>query len=190
MVPNARHQRVVGAQLTGEDRSALSRTEGLRAHADIRDGGVQFPAQAVVQGQGRSNFPAILRIQIKGRAAHAFVLRRTLQIRVRKAEKVIGKEIAVSGIIRATPKEGVIAIDVKVQKLVKALAANIRTEFQTVLAGDFTEIIRPLERIADLGKFPFIVVPDHKSAGNRNEGHTLVPSPQMRSDPKRGIAGI
>ena len=160
------------------------------APADIRDGRVQFPAQAVVQGQCRPNFPAILRVQIKGRAAHTFVLRRTLQIRVRKAEKIIGNEIGVSGIIRATPKEGVIAIDVEVQELVKALAASIRAEFQTVVAGDFTEIIHPLERIPDLGKFPFIVVPDREPTGNGNERHTFVPSPQIRRDPERGIVGI
>src|SRR5208337_3122073 len=121
--------------------------------------------------------------------------------RIRKAEKIIGKEIGACevpilvcvskvGIIRATTKDGVITIDVKVQKLVKPLAANVRTEFQTVLAGDFAEIIHPLERIADLGKFPFIIVPQRESAGNRNKGHTLVPGPQMRSDPERGIAGI
>ena len=65
----------------------LAGAESLQAVAGVVIGSVEFPAQAVVQGQIRLDLVTILREQIESRVAEVFRLRRALDVAVGRTEK-------------------------------------------------------------------------------------------------------
>ena len=90
-------------------------------------------------------------------------------IRTGEPEQVIGKYcIAKSGIGRGTVNKE-FAIDIEIQSLVKALAANIATELEGMVSNDFADAVGPLERIAHLRQFALAIVADGESAVQLDE---------------------
>jgi hypothetical protein len=68
-----------------------------------------------------------------------------LPVRTWESEQVIGKYvIPKSGIGRSTVDKE-FAVDIEIQNLVEALAANVTTKFDGVLAKNFADTVRPLE---------------------------------------------
>src|SRR5690349_5311526 len=99
-----------------------------------------------------------------------------------ESKQVIGKYCIANETIGRCPVHKEFAIDVEKESLIKALAANIGSEFQGVVASNFSEAIRPLKRIANLRQFPLAVIADRESAAHLNERNSLSCGAQPRMD--------
>src|SRR5208283_3932817 len=117
---------------------------------DIGDGGIQFPAQAIVQRQVGPQFPAILGEEVQRRGAHVFALGGSLQVVIGKPQQVIGNEVGIPHVVGSTPEKVLIPIGGKIQRLVKLLAAHVRSELQGVVPLDLAETVRRLESVSEL----------------------------------------
>ena len=177
-----RDQRIIGRKLARINLGHLPRTESLHVMPDVSQRRIQFPAQAIVQRQVRANLPAILREQVERRAAHIFVLRRSLRVRIRQAQKEIRIKIVGAHIIGTAGGERVRTVDVVVKRLVEAHAAHIHAEFQAVSTHDLAEAVRPLKTVADLRQLALEIVADGEAAGGADRGHAFVIRSQIRRD--------
>ena len=170
----------------------LSGTERLQAILGVVERSIQFPAQTVVQRQIGFDLPAILREQVESRIANILALGGALEIGVGNAEEVIGIGVAVAHVIRSggigIGNEGELAVHVEIEKLIELVAAYIHAELQGVRANGLGEIVRPLERIADLRKFAFPVIADLKAAADADVWQTDVAG-KVGGDALPGIAG-
>ena len=68
-----------------------------------------------------------------------------LPIRTWESEHVIGKHCIADRAIGRCPIDKELAVDVKIKRLVKALAANVGTKLDGVRADNFADTVRPLE---------------------------------------------
>src|SRR5258708_35302494 len=121
----------------------LSGPEGLHLSPCIPQRRVEFPSQAIVQSQTGLEFPAILTKEINGLASHPLFLRRTLAIFIRKAQKIIRKQVLSrltgggirdlqTGVVGPSTKIEVLAADIEEERLVKSLRTEISAELQIV----------------------------------------------------------
>ena len=106
---------------------------------------IQFPAQAVIQGQIGLDLPTVLGKQVQSCAADMLHLSGALPIGTWEAEHVVGKHSIANRAIGGCTIDKELAIDVKIKSLVKVLAANICTKFDGVRANNFADAVRPLE---------------------------------------------
>ncbi len=118
--------------------------------ANVGHGSVQFPAQAVVEGQIGSDLPAVLSEQIQPRTAHVLHLGRSLAVRAGQSQQVVGKCCIAKRAIGRGFVNKEFAVDVEIESLVEALAADVAAEFQRVFSHNLADIVGPLERIAYL----------------------------------------
>src|SRR6202042_613226 len=100
---------------------------GLDVSGDIRERRIEFPTQAVVEGQVGLNLPAILREWINGGGANILPLSRPLGIGIGQTQKVfciiipVPREDGVgSGIVKSK-----FAVDVEIIILIEAGTANV-----------------------------------------------------------------
>ena len=170
--------------------------EGLNAVLRVNVGSVEFPAKAVVQGDVRFDFPTVLGKEVQGGGADILALGGALRIRERQTQKIVGigihripVGIGQAHIICAARLKGVVAVDIEIEELIEALAADIHAELGAVLADDLAEVVGPLEGVADLRQLAFKIVSDDETAGDVNERHALAAG-NIRGDPGARIVRI
>ncbi len=89
-----------------------------------------------------------------------------MAVRTGKSEHVVGKcRIAESAIGRSLVNKE-LAVNVEIQKLVKALASDISTELKRVVSDDLADIVRPLEGIPHLRQFTLSIVANGESTAH------------------------
>src|SRR5256885_2364579 len=98
----------------------------------------------------------------------------TLLILVYQTEQIVRIEVARKSRIVGTAAEILrVAADFKIQRLIKAHAAHIAAEFDSVVAEVLGDVVGPLERVSDLRQFSFKVIPDGKAACDGNVRHSF-----------------
>ncbi len=133
----------------------LSRPESLHVVADVGDRGVELPAQAVVESQLGLIFQLSWANRYRSSAANILHLGRALPERAGKPEQVVWENVSAAHVLLDAAVEKVLAADVEVESLVKALAADIATELDRVVADDLAQTVRPLKEFAHLRQFAF-----------------------------------
>src|SRR5215813_1618106 len=139
-----------------------------------------------------SDLPTILRKQINRCAPHQLRICRTLRVRYRQAQKVIGIQIGRAGVIVSARTENIFAVYVEKQFLVKFLITNITAKLEAVVADDLAEVVVELKRVAGLRKLSFEVVPEQSlRAVERDERDAFKfrPEPRMNAASETGAVG-
>jgi hypothetical protein len=128
-------RRTVGRDLARISRRLLPWAERLHVVADIRQGTIEFPPQAIVQSQVRSDLPAVLRERVQGGRPHIFDLRRALLVLVRQAKQVVGIEVVgIFWSIQAGAEIVVEPVDFEEERLVKTHAPNVSPKFERMVS--------------------------------------------------------
>jgi len=88
-------------EITRKDCRALTGIEALHFLADVGEGRVHFPAQAVVQRDVGFEFPAVLGKQVQGGAADELRIGGSLRVRNRQSKQIVCKRIDGSSVVVA-----------------------------------------------------------------------------------------
>src|SRR5258708_20313352 len=140
----------------------------------------------------------ILTKEINGLASHPLFLRRTLTIFIRKAQKIIRKQVLSrlargrirdlqTRVVGPSTKIEVLAADIEEERLVKSLRTEISAEFQIVFPDGLAEVVGPLIGISNLWQFHLEIVAEVEPPGNIHDRHAFTAGPQFRVNAKVGV---
>jgi hypothetical protein len=129
-------ERIRRTQNAGINSGGMAGTESLDAIAGVCLRRVPLPAESVIESKVRLQFPGVLGEEGKLRGADIHGVGRTLDIRVGETEEIVGDEAAVANVVRPAAIEVETAAYVVKVHLMQALIADVRSEFQGMLAHD------------------------------------------------------